>query len=436
MSTTVALVGRTNVGKSSLFNKLAKSKSALVSEQEGLTRDIKSTSIHLGGKSINLIDTGGFFTSKDDDFEEMILSKAYEAIEYAEVILFVVDKKFGISPFDKEIASLIRKSNKEVIMVINKIDVKTSEGTAIFEELGFKEKVEVSAEHNLGIDQLKTLLFSKVKEQENLFENNIPKICILGKPNVGKSSTINSISNEKKMIVSNVPGTTIDSIDSKITYKNKEYIFIDTAGIRKKSKTTSKEEKFSVIKSLESNKIADLSVIMLDASNFLLDQDRKLIEKAKENGKAIIVAVNKMDLLDKTSLNEIEKNLSNDSMFNGLPVCFISAKDRHGIRHLFDNIYRVLENADKKISTNKLNNILRKALETKSIPFKGKFKPKIRFVHQGGKNPHIVTLHGNSLEKLEGSYKRFLNNFYQKQLGLMGITLKLKFITSKNPYKS
>ena len=436
MSTTVALVGRTNVGKSSLFNKLAKSKSALVSEQEGLTRDIKSTSIHLGGKSINLIDTGGFFTSKDDDFEEMILSKAYEAIEYAEVILFVVDKKFGISPFDKEIASLIRKSNKEVIMVINKIDVKTSEGTAIFEELGFKEKVEVSAEHNLGIDQLKTLLFSKVKEEENLFENNIPKICILGKPNVGKSSTINSISNEKKMIVSNVPGTTIDSVDSKITYKNKEYIFIDTAGIRKKSKTTSKEEKFSVIKSLESNKNADLSVIMLDASNFLLDQDRKLIEKAKENGKAIIIAVNKMDLLDKTSLNEIEKNLSNDSMFNGLPVCFISAKDRHGIRHLFDNIYRVLENADKKISTNKLNNILRKALETKSIPFKGKFKPKIRFVHQGGKNPHIVTLHGNSLEKLEGSYKRFLNNFYQKQLGLMGITLKLKFITSKNPYKS
>ena len=436
MSTTVALVGRTNVGKSSLFNKLAKSKSALVSEQEGLTRDIKSTSIHLGGKSINLIDTGGFFTSKDDDFEEMILSKAYEAIEYAEVILFVVDKKFGISPFDKEIASLIRKSNKEVIMVINKIDVKTSEGTAIFEELGFKEKVEVSAEHNLGIEQLKTLLFSKVKEEENLFENNIPKICILGKPNVGKSSTINSISNEKKMIVSNVPGTTIDSIDSKITYKNKEYIFIDTAGVRKKSKTTSKEEKFSVIKSLESNKIADLSVIMLDASNFLLDQDRKLIEKAKENGKAIIIAVNKMDLLDKTSLNEIEKNLSNDSMFNGLPVCFISAKDRHGIRHLFDNIYRVLENADKKISTNKLNNILRKALETKSIPFKGKFKPKIRFVHQGGKNPHIVTLHGNSLEKLEGSYKRFLNNFYQKQLGLMGITLKLKFITSKNPYKS
>jgi len=436
MNTTVALVGRTNVGKSSLFNKLAKSKSALVSEQEGLTRDIKSAFVQMEGKSVNLIDTGGFFTSKEDAFEEMILSKAYEAIEIADMILFVVDKKFGISPFDKEIASLIRKSNKEVIMVINKIDVKTLEGTSIFEELGFKEKIEVSAEHNMGIDQLKELIFSKVKEEENTFENNTPKICILGKPNVGKSSTINSISNEMKMLVSNVPGTTVDSINTKIIYKNKEYIFIDTAGIRKKSKTISKEEKFSVIKSLESNKKADLSIIMLDASSFLLDQDRKLVEKARENGRAIIIAVNKTDLLDKSALSKIEKTLNDDSMFNGLPVCFISAKKREGIRQLFDYIYRVLENADKKISTNKLNNILRKALETKSIPFKGKFKPKIRFVHQGGKNPHIVTLHGNSLEKLEGSYKRFLNNFYQKQLGLMGITLKLKFITSKNPYKS
>ena len=436
MSTTVALVGRTNVGKSSIFNRLAKSKSAIVSEEEGLTRDIKTASVRLGRKFVSLVDTGGFFTSKDDDFEEMILSKAYEAIEIADVILFVVDKKFGISPFDKEIASFIRKSNKEVIMVINKIDVKTLEGTSVFEELGFKEKIEVSAEHNLGIDQLNKLMFSKVEEEENFFENNIPKICILGKPNVGKSSTINSILNEKKMIVSNVPGTTIDSVDTKLIYKNKEYIFIDTAGIRRKSKTISKEEKFSVIKSLESNKIADLSIIMLDASSFFLDQDRKLLEKARDNGKAMIVVVNKKDLIDKKTLGEIEKTLEEDSMLKGLPICFISAKKKEGIKYLFDNIYRVLENADKKISTNKLNNVLKKALETKSIPFKGKFRPKIRFVHQGGKNPHIITIHGNSLEKLEGSYKRFLINFYQKKLGLLGITFKLKFITSKNPYKS
>jgi GTP-binding protein len=436
MITTVSLVGRTNVGKSSIFNKLAKSKSALVSELEGLTRDIKTANIKKDNKTINLIDTGGFYTSKEDNFEEMILAKAFEAIELSQIILFVVDKKFGISPYDKEIASIIRKSNKKVILVINKIDVKTDEGTSIFDEFGFNEKIEVSSEHNINITDLKNLIFSKIDQDEEILEEELPKICVMGKPNVGKSSTINSITNQEKMIVSNVPGTTIDSVDTKISYKGKDYLFIDTAGIRRKNKTVSKEEKFSVIKSLESNLNADLAIMMLDASSFLLDQDRKLIEKARDNGRAIIVVVNKTDLLDKDEKSEIENILKTDPMFVGLPCCFISAKKREGLKHLFDNIYRVLENAKKNITTNKLNNILRKAMEAKSIPFKGKFRPKIRFVHQGGKNPHVITVHGNSLEKIEGSYKRFLVNFYQKKLNLLGITIKLKFITSKNPYKS
>ena len=436
MITTVSLVGRTNVGKSSIFNKLAKSKSALVSEFEGLTRDIKTATIRKDNKTINLVDTGGFYTSKDDNFEEMILAKAFEAIELSQIILFVVDKKFGISPYDKEIASIIRKSNKKVILVINKIDVKTIEGTSIFDEFGFNEKIEVSSEHNLNIADLKNLIFSKIDQDEESLEQELPKICVMGKPNVGKSSTINSIINQEKMIVSDVPGTTIDSVDTKISYKGKNYLFIDTAGIRRKNKTVSKEEKFSVIKSLESNVNADLAIIMLDASSFLLDQDRKLIEKARDNGRAIIIVVNKTDLLDKDNKSEIESILKTDPIFMGLPSCFISAKNREGLKHLFDIIYRVLENVKRNISTNKLNNILRKAMDAKSIPFKGKFRPKIRFVHQGGKNPHIITVHGNSLEKIEGSYKRFLVNFYQKKLELLGVTIKLKFITSKNPYKS
>ena len=436
MITTVSLVGRTNVGKSSIFNKLAKSKSALVSEFEGLTRDIKTATIRKDNKTINLVDTGGFYTSKDDNFEEMILAKAFEAIELSQIILFVVDKKFGISPYDKEIASIIRKSNKKVILVINKIDVKTIEGTSIFDEFGFNEKIEVSSEHNLNIADLKNLIFSQIDQDEESLEQELPKICVMGKPNVGKSSTINSIINQDKMIVSDVPGTTIDSVDTKISYKGKNYLFIDTAGIRRKNKTVSKEEKFSVIKSLESNLNADLAIIMLDASSFLLDQDRKLIEKARDNGRAIIIVVNKTDLLDKDNKSEIESILKTDPIFIGLPSCFISAKNREGLKHLFDIIYRVLENVKKNISTNKLNNILRKAMVAKSIPFKGKFRPKIRFVHQGGKNPHVITVHGNSLEKIEGSYKRFMVNFYQKKLELLGITIKLKFITSKNPYKS
>ena len=205
MSTTVSLVGRTNVGKSSIFNKLAKSKSALVSEQEGLTRDIKTASIKKDNKILSLIDTGGFYTSKDDDFEEMVLAKAFEAIELSQIILFVVDKKFGISPYDKEIASIIRKSNKKVILVINKIDVKTVEGTSIFDEFGFDEKIEVSAEHNQNISDLKDLIFSKIDQEIEVLDNDLPKICVMGKPNVGKSSTINSIINQEKMIVSNMP---------------------------------------------------------------------------------------------------------------------------------------------------------------------------------------------------------------------------------------
>ena len=370
MITTVSLVGRTNVGKSSIFNKLAKSKSALVSEFEGLTRDIKTATIKKDNKTINLIDTGGFYTSKDDNFEEMILAKAFEAIELSQIILFVVDKKFGISPYDKEIASIIRKSNKKVILVINKIDVKTIEGTSIFDEFGFNEKIEVSSEHNLNIADLKNLIFSKIDQDEETLEEELPKICVMGKPNVGKSSTINSIINQEKMIVSNVPGTTIDSVDTKISYKRKNYLFIDTAGIRRKNKTVSKEEKFSVIKSLESNLNADLAIIMLDASSFLLDQDRKLIEKARDNGRAIIIVVNKTDLLDKDSKSEIESILKTDPMFVGLPSCFISAKNREGLKHLFEIIYRVLENVKKNISTNKLNNILRKS-NSKSIPNRG-----------------------------------------------------------------
>ena len=434
MKTTVSIVGRTNVGKSSIFNKLAKSKSAIVSDREGLTRDLKTTELTLGNKSLTLVDTGGFFTSKNDEFEEMILAKAHEAIEMSELILFVVDKKFGISPYDKEIASILRKGSKQVILVINKIDVKTDEGVSVFQELGFEKIIEVSAEHNKNIIELKKTIFENVSDVESEEHFHAPKICIIGKPNVGKSSTINAISGNAKTIVSDIPGTTIDSIDVKIKYKKKDYIFVDTAGIRKKSKTVLKEEKFSIVKSLEAIKKSDLSILMLDAKKPFLDQDKKLLEKAREVGKAIVIAINKSDLINEKERSEIEINFQSEPMMRYLPVSFISAKDKIGFKHLFDQIYRVLENTDKRLSTNKLNNLLRKAVTEKSIPFKGKFKPKIRFVHQGGKNPHVLTIHGNSLDKLEGSYKRYLINTFQKGLNLLGVTLKLKFVTTKNPF--
>ena len=435
MNKTIALVGRTNVGKSSIFNKLVKAKSSIVSNHEGLTRDMKTAELKHNNKTVQLVDTGGFYTSKEDDFENLILIKAYEAIGTSDLILFIVDKKFGLSPFDKELANILRKSGKEVALVINKIDVKTIEGTEVFHELGFDVKVEISAEHNLNIDKLKELIFNDVPDDEELCEKQIPKISVIGKPNVGKSSTINALLDQDKMIVSDIAGTTIDSVDVKINYRSKEYLVIDTAGIRRKNKTIEKEEKFSVIKSLDSIEKSDLTLLMLDATNFLLEQDMKLIEKAKEIGRSMVIVVNKIDLVTKVELKEMQEKINDESLLAGFPFALISAKERKGFRTLFDYIYRVLSNSKMKISTNKLNKILANAKASKSIPYKGKFRPKIRYVHQGGRNPHVLTFHGNSLEKLEGSYVRFLGNYFHKKLNLLGTNLKLKFINSKNPYK-
>ena len=435
MTKTIALVGRTNVGKSSIFNKLIKAKSSIVSNEEGLTRDMKTAELKSNNKTIQLIDTGGFYTSKDDDLEDLILIKAHEAIAIADLILLIVDNKFGLSPFDKELANILRKSGKEVVLVVNKIDVKTDEGTQIFHELGFKTKIEISAEHNLNIDGLKELIFKNVRENEDPSENAIPKICIIGKPNVGKSSTVNALLDQDQMIVSDIAGTTIDSVNVKINYRSKDYFLIDTAGIRRKNKTTEKEEKFSVIKALDSIEKSDMTILMLDATNFLVEQDMKLIEKAKEIGRSMVIVVNKIDLIAKEEIKRIEERIKEESSLKGFPLAMISALEKKGFRTLFDYVYRVLENSKMKLSTTKLNKILIDAKESKSIPYKGKFRPKIRYVHQGGRNPHVLTFHGNSLDKLEGSYVRFLGNYFHKKLNLMGTNIKLKFINSKTPYK-
>tara|TARA_B000000565_G_scaffold242262_1_gene207692 strand:+ start:2974 stop:4281 length:1308 start_codon:yes stop_codon:yes gene_type:complete len=435
MTKTIALVGRTNVGKSSIFNKLVKAKSSIVSSEEGLTRDMKTAELKSEDKTIQLIDTGGFYTSKDDDLEDLILIKAHEAIAIADLILLIVDNKFGLSPFDKELANILRKSGKEVVLVVNKIDVKTDEGTQIFHELGFKTKIEISAEHNLNIDDLKELIFKNAPKNEDPPQNVIPKISVIGKPNVGKSSTVNALLDQDQMIVSNIAGTTIDSVDVKINYRSKDYYLVDTAGIRRKNKTTEKEEKFSVIKALDSIEKSDLTILMLDATNFLAEQDMKLIEKAKEIGRSMVIVVNKIDLIAEKEIKRIKERIKEESSLKGFPLAMISALERKGFRTLFDYVYRVLENSKMKLSTNKLNKILLDAKESKSIPYKGKFKPKIRYVHQGGRNPHVLTFHGNSLDKLEGSYVRFLGNYFRKKLNLMGTNIKLKFINSKNPYK-
>ena len=435
MKKTVTLVGRTNVGKSSIFNRLTGANKAIVSDYEGLTRDRKISSIEHNGINIDLIDTGGFFSSEEDVFEEYILYQAYEAINDSDLILFVVDNKFGLSPFDHEIAANLRKSGKNIFLIINKIDVKSIENIDEFKKLGFKNIFSVSAAHNQFINELKEEIFNQFpKNPEEEFDAEA-RITIIGKPNVGKSSTINALLDKERLIVSETPGTTIDSIDVEVKYRGKNYLFFDTAGIRKKSKVTEKEEKFSVIKSIQALENSDICLFLLDPTSLLNDQDLSLLNKAKEVGKAIIVAVNKSDLLSADKKKIMLKKISSEPILKGFPITFISAKTKSGLRGLFDQIFRVKQNIDSKISTNKLNLILRDAIEAKSIPYKGKFRPKLRYIHQGGKNPHTFIIHGNSLDRLEGSYKKYILNRITSELGMEGLIHKLKFISSNNPYK-
>ena len=237
------------------------------------------------------------------------------------------------------------------------------------------------------------------------------------------------------MIVSDTPGTTVDSIDVEVNFRGKNYLFYDTAGVRRKSKVIEKEEKYSVIKSFDALEKSDLCLFLLDPKDMLSDQDFTLLSKAKDIGKAIIIAVNKADLLKPDQKKSILKQLFEDPATKEFPIVFISAKEKRGMRNLFDQIFRTIRNIDERVSTNKLNKILRQAIEDKSVPFKGKFKPKLRYIHQGSKNPHTFIIHGNSLDRLEGSYKKYILNKLTKELALPGLILRLKFLSSKNPFK-
>ena len=433
MKKVVSLIGRTNVGKSTIFNRLVGKNTAIVSELEGLTRDRKISEISFNDKKLDLVDTGGFFSSEKNNFEDLILVQAHEALNSSDLILFVVDSKTGLTPYDKDLALMLRKSGKLVKLIINKIDVKDKGNISTFNELGFKESIAVSAEHNINFDLLKRYLSSFADSIESVSEELI-NVCVLGKPNVGKSSTINSLLDQNRLIVSDISGTTIDSTDVQIKWKKKTYCFIDTAGVRKKNKTSEKEEKISVIKSLESLQRADICLLLLDPTSFMKDQDMTLISQAKSVGKALVIGINKSDLINKEKAKEIKQIIDNDPLVKKIPYFFFSAKNKTGL----SKVMKFIESLERKISlnfsTNKLNQILKKSLEKKSIPFRGKFKPKIRYVHQGGKNPHIIIIHGNSLDKLDKSYLRFLENRFTSEICPPGIQTKLKLVSSKNPY--
>ena len=433
MSSIVAIVGRPNVGKSSLFNLLTSSRAALVADFSGLTRDRQYG--RDDESSAILIDTGGLGRDSSD-LSQDVIKQTNLAIEEADYIFFMVDGKDGLVPLDEEIAKKLRKTNKPVKLVINKIDNdKDSNMSAEFDQLGFKDKVVISAAHNLGLGTLKkSLLDLSPKSESTLEEENNLIVSLLGRPNVGKSTLLNKLSGFERVLVSSESGTTRDSIE--VPVKERKITLIDTAGVRRKSAAKGKVEQFSISQSIEAIKKSNVVIHILDAVEPLVDQDMHLLGLALSIGKPVLIVANKIDLLDQEELSNLTDHILrklNFAKFVGITL--ISAKEGKGLKQLLDLAEEAFLSSSKDFNTSSLNKILKEAIKIQPPPLTGRFRPKLRYIHQGGKNPPLFIIHGNNLNKLKPSYKKYIENYFREYLEIRSTPLFLDFHEGDNPYK-
>ena len=434
----VAIVGRPNVGKSTIFNILTRSKSAIVADFSGLTRDRKYGTI--ANTSITLIDTGGL-NEDSDNISNAIKEQADLAIEEADYILFVVDAIDGLLPLDREIAKSLRKQNKEITLLINKTDnARLEESSADFNSLGFKQTVFLSASHNKGFSELRELLtdFDDSEPLEEInFESNSVKISIIGRPNAGKSTLINALIGEDRLVVSSESGTTRDSIDVPLDIGGKQFTLIDTAGMRRKRSIKEETEKFSVSKSVDSIKRADLVILLLDGSENIVDQDIHLIGLTLAIGRPILVVANKIDLLNKLDKENLENKINRKLKFASyIKLHYISAKEKKGLKKLLRLADTIYEESLRDLDTSIINKILKSAIYNQQPAMSGRFRPKLRYAHSGGKNPPKIIIHGNNLKEVQDSYTRYLENYFRKELALGSTPLEIIYKNQENPYKN
>ena len=434
----IAIVGRPNVGKSTIFNILTGSKSAIVADYSGLTRDRKYG--NLKNSHITLIDTGGL-NEESDDMSHAIREQTDLAIQEADFLLFVVDAIDGLLPTDKEIAQSLRKQNKPIILLINKTDnVKLEESSAEFNILGFDQTIFLSASHNKGFLELTESLndLEDLKsDSENFHNDDTLKISIIGRPNAGKSTLINALLGEERLVVSPESGTTRDSIDVLIKEKNQDITLIDTAGMRRKRAIREETEKFSVSKSVDSIKRADVVVLLIDGSENIVDQDIHLLGLTLAIGRPVLVTANKIDLLNKSDRETLEAKINRKLKFaNYLKLHYISAKDGRGLKKLMKLCKDIYQVSLKDLDTSILNQILKNALFNQQPAMAGRFRPKLRYAHSGGKNPPKIVIHGNNLKQIQDSYTRYLENFFRNQLKLESTPLEIVYKEQTNPFKN
>ena len=434
----VAIVGRPNVGKSTIFNILTASRSAIVADYSGLTRDRKYG--NLKDSHITLIDTGGL-NEESDDMSHAIKEQTDLAIDEADSLLFVVDAIDGLLPTDKEIAQSLRKHNKNITLLINKADnLKLEESSTEFINLGFKKTILLSASHNKGFSELRELLTESDESEsieDSLYESDSMKISIIGRPNAGKSTLVNALIGEDRLVVSSESGTTRDSIDVPLNFKNKKLTLIDTAGMRRKRSIKEETEKFSVSKSVESIKRGDLVILLLDGSENIVDQDIHLLGLTLAIGRPVLVVANKIDLLDKSEREGLENKINRKLKFASyIKLHYISALEKKGLKKLLGIADKIYQSSLRDLDTSIINKILKTAIFNQQPAMSGRFRPKLRYAHSGGKNPPRIVIHGNNLKQLQDSYTRYLENFFRRELNLGSTPLEITYKEQSNPYKS
>ena len=438
MLNTVAIIGRPNVGKSTLFNKLTKSRSAIVSNFSGLTKDRNYGLLSHGESNIFLIDTGGIDSAKKKGIENKISDQAWIAVDESSFVLFVVDGSEELTNLDLEILENLRKRNKKFIPIINKNDKKNvSNASYDLSQNGIKTSLSISAEHSTGLDELRKYLKSNIADNiSDIEESNSPKISIVGRPNAGKSTLINSLSLKDRVIVSPLAGTTIDAINVPVEFGERKYELYDTAGIRKGYKTKTNIEYFSYVRAMHAASESDITILLIDADNGLVDQDLKILSMIEKFGKPIILAINKIDLLSRKKMKDFFDNKKIEKrFFEDLKLIKISALKGKGFKKLFKEIDDTLQKSVTKFTTSKLNRILKRVIEERSPPTVSGKLLKFRYIHFAGINPTTLVIHASQDKKLPANYKKYIYNSFKKYLDLKSIQLKIIFRKSDNPYK-
>jgi len=460
----VALVGRPNVGKSTLFNRLTRSRDALVADYPGLTRDRQYGQAQVEEHPFIVIDTGGIH-GDEEGIDALMAEQSLAAIDEADAVLFLVDARAGLTSADQSIAEYLRKQDKKVFLVANKIDgIDADSAIAEFYQLALGEVHQIAAAHGRGVTQLLTLaltphieelgqqkdedqndefdldyeeLLAQEAEQEGL-EAEQPdeiKLAIIGKPNVGKSTLTNRILGEERVVVYDMPGTTRDSVYIPMERNERQYTLIDTAGIRRRKNVTDVVEKYSVIKTLRAIEDANVCLLIVDAREGITDQDLSLLGFILESGRSLVLAVNKWDGIDQEIKDNIHKELDRRLGFIDFArVHFISALHGTGVGHLFESVEEAFDSATKRISTSMVTKVLEMAVFDHQPPMHNGRRIKLKYAHSGGYNPPLIVIHGNQAKHLPPSYKRYLMNYYRKSLKIMGTPIKIEFRETSNPF--